>query len=189
MSSQAQSITEGQRATLLYATANRCARCVVTLVCALAAACQDGNPPGGSLPSQPATIGQLGAVAPRPAAASSSDASAARARHIRLRLEAFREWRGTHSPIPRRGITANTLAKVKPEITSGDAPALLILLQDEAPEIRSAVGTLYGCLFPEAEQTIQNLIDLEIDKEKRFRWVEARIQVQGASSGGIVCPL
>lgn len=140
------------------------------------------------MPSQPATFSQLGGGAPSPGGASSPDSSATRARHIRLRLQEFREWSGTHSPIPQRGITANTLAKVKPEIASGDAPALLILLQDESPEIRSAAGTLYGCLFPEAERTVQNLIDREIDKDKKFRWVQAQIQIQGATSGGIVCP-
>lgn len=110
-----------------------------------------------------------------------------RAAYIRSRIEKFKEWGGGHSPVPRRAINANTFAKVRQEVTVADTPALLLLIHDPAGDVRSMAGNLLGCLNPDAERIVQDLLAGETANDRRSNLMDARIEIHGVLSGGSSC--
>ena len=91
------------------------------------------------------------------------------------------------SPVPRRGINANTFARVRHEIEAGDVAALLILVQDEAYDIRSMAANLLECVDPNAEGDVESQLKLETDNDRRSRLMDVQIAIHGIRAGGTSC--
>lgn len=109
-----------------------------------------------------------------------------RAKYIKKQIEKYKEW-GGHSAIPQRVVTANTFARVRREIGSEDSPALIILLQDDAGEIRSIAASLLGCVDPKAQSEIEHELAREKSIERQYRLREALIVIRSIQEGRTSC--
>lgn len=112
---------------------------------------------------------------------------AVRAEYIRERIEKYKEWGGGHSPVPRRAINANTLAKVRQEIGPGDLAALMILLQDDASDIRSLAASLLACTDPNAQSELEDRINKESNIDRKYFFIDALITVKSIREGRTSC--
>ncbi|MBK1612476.1 hypothetical protein CKO44_03235 [Rubrivivax gelatinosus] len=110
-----------------------------------------------------------------------------RARQIRDLLEREKEWGGGHSPVPRRGATANTFAKLRSELTRADVPALLLLIEDDAVDVRSMAVSLLECLEPLSEQLVEQRAAQAVDAQRRSRDLDALIGIRAIRAGGTSC--
>lgn len=136
--------------------------------------------------------GHGGASETRDSSATSASAAAtdapARAKVIRELIEKYKEWgAGGHSPIPTRAINANTFAKVRRETSATDAPALKLLLLDDANDIRWMAATLLECFDPNAEQEVEDLLKKETNRARQNRLYEARTTILVNRAGGTSC--
>lgn len=109
-----------------------------------------------------------------------------RAEYIKKQIEKYKEW-GGHSAVPQRVVTANTFTKVRQKIDSEDASALIILLQDDAGEIRSIAASLLDCVDPNAQNDIEKQLSKETDVERKDRLRDALIQIRVIRAGGTSC--
>ena len=103
--------------------------------------------------------------------------TSARAKYIKELIDKYKEW-GGHSPIPQRVVNANTFAKVRQEIGLKDSPALMILLQDDAEEIRSMAAILLDCVDPNAENKIEKQLSKESNVDRKDRLQDALLQIR-----------
>lgn len=110
----------------------------------------------------------------------------ARAKYLKAQIEKYKEW-GGHSAIPQRVVTANTFAKLRQEIGPEDSPALIILLQDAAEEIRSLAVSLLDCVDPNAQSDIKKQLSKESNVERQNRLRDALIQIRVIRAGGTSC--
>ena len=110
----------------------------------------------------------------------------ARAKYIKAQIKKYKEW-GGHSAVPQRVVTANTFAKVRREIGPEDSPALIILLQDDAEEIRSIAASLLDCVDPNAQSEIEKQLSKETNVERQNRLRDALIQIRVIRAGGTSC--
>lgn len=109
------------------------------------------------------------------------------AEYIKRRIEKYKEWGGGHSPIPSRVVNMNTVRSVSKEIAPEDSPALMILLQDDADDIRSVATSLLGCIDPNAQSEIEKLLATEKDIERQYRFKEALIGLDSIRAGRTSC--
>lgn len=112
---------------------------------------------------------------------------AMRAEYIKGQIKKYKEWSGGHSPVPQRAVTANTFEKVKQEISQEDSAALMILLQDDAGDIRSIAASLLGCVDPDAQSEIEKLLAAEKSIERQYRFREALIVINSIRAGRTSC--
>jgi hypothetical protein len=112
---------------------------------------------------------------------------AARSENIKGRIENYKEWGGGHSPVPRRAITSNTFEKVRQEISPEDSAALMILLQDNASDVRSIAASLLECVDPHAESEVEDQMNMESSSERKNRLRESLILIRTIRAGGTSC--
>lgn len=110
-----------------------------------------------------------------------------RAEYIKKRIEKNKKWRGGHSPIPSRVITMETIKAVKQEISMEDSDALIILLQDDAYEIRSTAASLLGCVNPSARSEIEKVMATEMNSVRQFQFQEALITIDSIRDARTSC--
>jgi hypothetical protein len=103
---------------------------------------------------------------------------AMRADYIKRQIEKYKEWTGGHSPIPRRTVTANTFDKVRQKVDREDSSALLVLVQDDAYDVRSIAASLLECVDSNAESNIEKQMNSESNIDRRNRFREALIQIR-----------
>jgi mevalonate kinase len=106
---------------------------------------------------------------------------AVRAKYIKEQIEKYKEW-GGHSMVPSRAINSNTFENVRQKIGTGDSAALMILLQDNAYDIRSIAAILLKCIDPNAESEIEKQIDMESSMERKNRFRDALIDIRTSSA-------
>ena len=109
-----------------------------------------------------------------------------RAEYIKKQIEKYKEW-GGHSVIPQRVTTMNTLTKVMKEIGPKDSAALILLLQDDADEIRSMAASLLGCVDPNAQSEIEHELAREKSIDRQYRLREALIVIRSIQEGRTSC--
>jgi hypothetical protein len=110
-----------------------------------------------------------------------------RAKYIRNLIEKNKHWTGCHSPIPCRATTEDTFKSVRKEISVEDSAALMIVLQDDAGEIRYMGSRLLGCINPNARSEIEKLMVAETSIERQSRFEEALIIIDEIRAGRTDC--
>lgn len=96
-----------------------------------------------------------------------------RAKYIRNLIEKNKHWRGGHSPIPSRVISMETIKTVNQLISIEDSAALMVLLQDDAADIRSTAATLLTCVNPNARSEVIKLMVAGMTKKQESRFEDA----------------
>lgn len=110
-----------------------------------------------------------------------------RAGFIKKQIEKNKEWGGGHSIIPRKIVNANTFSKVFREISIKDDTALMILLQDDASDIRIAATVLFECVDPAVKDKITEQRNKESDVLKKDRLGDALLLIDVMRAGGTTC--
>ncbi len=110
-----------------------------------------------------------------------------RAEFIKDYIEKNKEWGGGHSIFPRKVVNFNTYRKALKWVSVKDVDALMLLLQDDATDIRIAAAVLFECVVPAAKDKITERINKESDILKKDRLGEALLLIDVMRAGGTTC--
>lgn len=110
-----------------------------------------------------------------------------RAEFIKDYIEKNKEWGGGHSIIPRKIVNANTFSKVLHQISVDDADALILLLQDDASDIRIAATGLFECVDPDVKGKIEESIKKEVVLQNKKYLQDALLLIDVMRAGGTSC--